>query len=68
MFKLKKNTYLLKHFKVNKSFVVVNNDSFILKMLLLIICATRTLTIRLSRFQQHHLGLDELLNKILEPK
>ena len=45
MFKLKKNTYLLKHFKVNKSFVAVNNDSFILKMLLIITCATRTLTI-----------------------
>jgi len=63
MLKLKKNkgTYLLKHSKV-MNFFVVNDESFILKALLLYTCVTWIFAICLIRFQQHHLSLDAFPN------
>jgi hypothetical protein len=53
---------------MNETFVVVKNESFILKDLLLLTCVIRMFAICLSKFQQHYLSLDTLLNKIFEPK
>jgi hypothetical protein len=39
-------------------------NHFVLKILLILIYATNIFAICLSRFQQHHLDLDTLINKI----
>jgi hypothetical protein len=46
----------------------MNDESFILKALFLLICAIRMFAIYFPRFQQHHIDLDALLNKIFKPK
>jgi hypothetical protein len=43
-------------------------NHFILKTLLILIYATNIFVICFSRFQQHHLDLDVLVNKIFEQK
>jgi hypothetical protein len=63
MFELKQEEYLfVEVLYSNESFVIVNNESFVLKILFLITYATRMYVICLSRFQHRHLGLDALLN------
>jgi hypothetical protein len=69
MLKLKQEGYLLvKVLYNNESFVVVNNELFVLEDLLLLTCTTRMFGICLLQFQYHHLGLDALLNKVFEQK
>jgi hypothetical protein len=63
---LKHSISLLKHFKVtNLNFIIVKDESFALKVLLLLTYATKMYTIFLPRFQQHHPDLDALPNQDL---
>jgi hypothetical protein len=43
-------------------------NHFVLKILLILIYATNIFAICFSRFQQHHLDLDALINKIFGQK
>ena len=51
-----------------KVFIIAKDDSFIFKALLLLTCTTRMFTICFPRSKQYHLSLDELINKVFEPK
>jgi hypothetical protein len=69
MLKLKKNgTYLLKHFKVMNFLLLSNDESFVIKALLLLTFATKMFAICLPRFQHNHVGFDSFLNKVFEQK
>ena len=48
--------------------VVVKDEFFILKTLLLLNCARTLFVICLLRCQHHHLSLDTLINKVFEQK
>jgi hypothetical protein len=48
-------------------FIVVKDESFVLKALLLLTYAAKMFAICLPRYQQHHLSLNALLNKVFEP-
>ena len=48
---------------MNLNFIVINDEPFVLKALLLLTCVTRIYTIFLPRFQQYHIGLDAYLNQ-----
>jgi hypothetical protein len=61
---LKKNTIFLK-LRLNVSYDCIKLQGI---ALLFLICTTRPFAMILSRFQQHHLDLDLLLEKVFELK
>jgi len=64
----KKIYLLIEALSSNETFVIINNEFFFCKMLLFFTCASRMFAIYLSRFKQHHLNLDALLNKDFKSK
>ena len=66
--KTNKGIYLLKHFTRMKLLLLSMINHFVLDILLHLTCVARIFIICLPIFQNHHLSLDALLNKVFEPK